>query len=189
MNRLHRWFCRSEHWARAVEQQLLPWVFEGTAELGENVLEVGPGPGRVTDVLCRRAARVTSIEIDDRLAKSLETRYAGTNVTVVHGDATEMPFEDARFSSAVCLTMLHHVPSPAHQDRLIAEVRRVLRPGAPFIGSDSRWSWPFHLMHVFDTMVLVDPDDFGRRLQRAGFVQVRVDKEPTAFRFRAECPR
>ena len=49
---------------------------------------------------------------------------------VVNADATSMPFETDRFSGAIGLTMLHHVPSAALQDRLFAEVARVLRPGA-----------------------------------------------------------
>jgi hypothetical protein len=32
-----------------------------------------------------------------------------------------MPFTSGRFSAAVCFTMLHHVPTPALQDRLLAD--------------------------------------------------------------------
>ncbi len=48
MNRLHRWYCKSGHWKRAVEGQILPWALDGI-DLGESVLEVGPGPGVTTD--------------------------------------------------------------------------------------------------------------------------------------------
>ncbi|GHF16232.1 hypothetical protein GCM10010359_17110 [Streptomyces morookaense] len=48
----------------------------------------------------------------------------------MHGGGTHMPFADGRFDSVVCFTMLHHVPTPAAQDRLFAEAHRVLRPGA-----------------------------------------------------------
>jgi predicted methyltransferase len=81
--------------------------------------------------------------------------------------------------------MLHHVPSPALQDRLFAEVRRVLRPGGVFAGTDSVTSLPFRLMHVFDTMVLVDPDRVGARLEAAGFSRVSVRQAKTSFSFRA----
>ena len=33
--------------------------------------------------------------------------------------------------------MLHHVPSPALQDRVFSEARRVLRPGGVFVATDS----------------------------------------------------
>lgn len=184
MNRVHRWFCRSSTWRRTLEERLLPWVL-GDADLGDHLLEVGPGPGLATDVLRRRAARVTAIEIDPTLADALETRLRGTNVEVAHADATDVPFEDGRFSAAVCLTMLHHVPSPALQDRLLAEVHRVLRPGAPFLGSDSISSRSFELLHWWDTLVPVDPDRFGARLEAAGFTDVAVRRAPRTFRFRA----
>ena len=187
MNRVHRWFCRSSMWRRTLEERLLPWVL-GEADLGDEVLEVGPGPGLATDVLRRRTARLTAIEIDTALAESLRARTRGTNVSVTHGDATEMPFEDARFSAAVCFTMLHHVPSPALQDRLLKEVRRVLRPGAPFLGSDSVSSRTFEMLHWRDTLVPVDPDTFGERLEAAGFTDVAVRRAPRTFRFRARRP-
>jgi SAM-dependent methyltransferase len=109
---------------------------------------------------------------------------AGRNVTVLCEDATAMSLPAASFDGAVCLTMLHHVPSPALQDRLLAEVARVLRPGAVFAGTDSLYSFGFRLLHLFDTMVPVDPAGFAKRLEAAGFREVRVDTNPYAFRFR-----
>jgi len=184
MNRVHRWYCRSGHWRRTVRERLLPWVL-GSTDLGADVLEVGPGPGLTTDVLAERVARLTCVEKDPRLAAALARRTAGSNVTVVEGDATRLPFERGRFSGAVSCTMLHHVPSPELQDRLLAEVARVLAPGAWFVGSDSLTSAVFRAVHWRDTLVPVDPDAFGARLERAGFVDARVERAGRAFRFRA----
>jgi len=186
MNRLHRWYCRSDMWAATVRDQL-PWVLRGV-ELGDEVLEVGPGPGLTTDLLRKIASRVTAIEIDPRLAEALRQRTLGQGVEVVTGDATAMPFQAARFSAAVSFTMLHHVTSPELQDRLLAEVYRVLRPGGVFAGSDSTASFLFHLAHLGDTMVLVDPDSFVSRLQAAGFTDARVRRGHRAFSFRAIRP-
>lgn len=187
MNRFHRWYCGSTHWARVLNGSLLPWVLQGV-ELGDQVLEVGPGPGLATGVLRQRTPRLTSIEIDPQLAVAVHRRQAGSNVTVIGGDATSMPFADATFSAAVSCTMLHHVSSPALQDRLLAEVFRVLRPGGVFAGSDSTPSLLFRFAHLFDTMVLVNPDSFGRRLGAAGFTEVSVSEGRGAFRFRARHP-
>lgn len=96
-----------------------------------------------------------------------------------------MPFPDATFTGAVSFTMLHHVPTPRLQDQLLGEVRRVLRPGAWFAGSDSRTSLVFRLAHLADTMVVVDPDTFATRLRAAGFHEVEVEAGKSAFRFRA----
>jgi SAM-dependent methyltransferase len=187
MNRFHRWFCRTSIWQKALANEIIPWALKDV-ELGDDVLEVGPGPGMTTDILRDRTPRLTSIEIDPRLADALKYRLQNTNVTVVEGDATAMPFADGSFSGAVSFTMLHHVPSPALQDRLLAEVYRVLKPGGVFAGSDSRWSVGFRLIHLWDTMVIVKPETFAARLAAVGFTDVSVKVAKQAFRFRARHP-
>ena len=62
------------------------------------------------------------------LAGSLSSRLRGSNVQIIEGDATEMPFGGSEFSGAVAFTMLHHVPSQELQDKLLVEVLRVLNP-------------------------------------------------------------
>ena len=187
MNWVHRRLCQSAGWRRTVETRILPWVLDGV-DPGNEVLEVGPGPGIATGLLCTRVSHLTCVEIDKALAAKLSRRMANGNVTVVQGDATAMSFPDASFDSAVCFTMLHHVPSAALQDRLLSEVWRVLRPGGVFAGVDSRYSRGFGLLHLFDTMVLVDPRTFPRRLEAAGFTEVEVAANEYAFRFRGRRP-
>jgi SAM-dependent methyltransferase len=187
MNRLHRWYCRSAHWRRTVQRRLLPWVLGGV-DLGDDLLEIGPGPGLTTDELRARAQRVTAVEVDPALADSLRTRLAGTNVEVIEGDGTALPLTSASMSAVVCFTMLHHVPSRDRQDALLREAARVLRPGGVLAGSDSTTSWLFRLIHRGDTLVPVDPDGFATRLEAAGFANVKVRRAPGAFRFRARKP-
>src|SRR5207249_3573316 len=105
-------------------------------ELGDNVLEIGPGPGVTTQLLRTRTRRLTALEVDAGAAAALAKRLDGLGVHVVHGDGAAMPFADGCFSGVVAFTMLHHVPSVALQDRLLAEARRVLRPGGVFAGFD-----------------------------------------------------
>jgi SAM-dependent methyltransferase len=187
MNKFHRWYCRSGFWKKTLTTQVIPWALKGV-ELGDDVLEVGPGPGLTTDILRQRLPRLTSIEIDPRLAASLQERMHNTNVKVIQGDATAMPFPSDSFSAAVSFTMLHHVPSAALQNKLLAEVFRVLKPGGTFAGTDSTWSRIFALIHVWDTMVVVEPDSFGARLESAGFTDVAVRVAEGAFKFRARHP-
>jgi SAM-dependent methyltransferase len=182
MNLLHRWLCRSGWWRGLLEKQVMPWVLDGV-ELGPEVLEVGPGPGLTTDLLRPKVARLTALELDRALAAALAARVRGSNVTVIQGDATAMPFKDARFSSAVSFTMLHHVPSRALQDKLLREVHRVLKPGGVFAGVDSRQSLKMRLLHIHDTLVPVNPDTWGERLQAAGFRDVVVEANERALRF------
>jgi SAM-dependent methyltransferase len=184
VNRLHYWYCSREAWKQHVREDLVPPALEGL-ELGSKTLEVGPGFGPATEVLAQRVPSLTALEIDPVLAGSLRDRL-GERVEVVDGDGAAMPFEDATFSSAACFTMLHHVPSPGAQNRLFAEVQRVLRPGSPFTGTDSTGrGLGFALLHIGDTKVVIDPEGLGERLVAAGFVRAEVSAGRDAMRFRA----
>ena len=99
-----------------------------------------------------------------------------------------MPFQDSQFSGAVCLTMLHHVPSPALQDKLLREVFRVLQPGGVLAGVDSRIGNYMRLVHIFDTLVPIDPSTFPARLEAAGFAEILIETNATRIRFRARKP-
>lgn len=184
MNRLHRWICRSAFWKKTLQNEMLPWALRGV-DLGQNLLEVGPGPGLTTDLLRARFDRITALEVDPKLADLLKQRMSGTNVTVIQGDASAMPFEDTIFSAAVAFTMLHHVPSKILQDRLLSEVWRVLKPGGVFVGTDSVWSPGLWLIHIGDTLVPVDPRVFKSRLESAGFTDVQIESERKSSRFSA----
>ena len=173
MNKAHE-MCGSDEWRKAMREVILPWALNGT-DLGDDVLEVGPGYGATTDVLSQAVPRLTSVEIDDELAAMLTDRFADVpSVEIVNGDATSLPYTDNRFSGAACFTMLHHVPTIALQDRLFAEVARVLRPGAPLVASDSLGSEELKAHHEDDTYNPVDPDTLPDRLAAAGFVDVNV---------------
>jgi SAM-dependent methyltransferase len=187
VNRLHNWYCNREEWKRHVREDLVPPALDGV-DLSGAVLEVGPGFGPATEVLAERAGRLTAIEIDPRLAAALRERFDGP-AEIVDGDGTAMPFEDASFDAAACFTMLHHVPSPAAQDRLFAEVARVLRPGGAFVGTDSLGEGVgFWLLHIGDTKVLIPPGELPARLAAAGFGDVRVATGDGALRFSARRP-
>ena len=60
------------------------------ADLGrqDNVLEIGPGSGNLTQVLASRAGHVFAVEIDPDLAAQLSGRFS--NVQVIMGDALKV---------------------------------------------------------------------------------------------------
>jgi SAM-dependent methyltransferase len=186
VNQLHHCLCRSAHWRKTLEQRV-PWVLSG-ADLGANVLETGPGPGLTTDILRSRVPHLTAIETDPRLAQSLSSRLRDTNVEVVAGDATAMPFRDGVFSGCAAFTMLHHVPSRQLQDKLLCEVWRVLKPGRVSVGSDTLQSFFMRMLHMGDTFVPLNPDTFAKRLEAAGFAVLELEKTIGAFRFYARRP-
>jgi SAM-dependent methyltransferase len=187
MNWFHQQVCRSGRWRRRLQRELLPWALKGV-ELGDDVLEIGPGPGATTDLLRGRTKRLTALEVDATAAAALQKRLNNLGVCVVHGDGAAMPFPDSSFSGVVSLTMLHHMPTTALQDQLLAEARRVLRPGAVFAGLDGVGSFLFRLIHLGDTYTPVNPDTFAWRLEAAGFAEVVVERGCQRFRFRATRP-
>jgi SAM-dependent methyltransferase len=184
MNKQHLEYCSSDEWSDALQRWIVPGALAGV-ELGDDVLEVGPGPGRTTDILRTMTPQLTAVEVDAQLADALSARLAGTNVNVVHADATALPFPDGRFTAAVSFIMLHHVPSPELQDAVFAELARVLRAGAVLAGADSLDSPEFRAMHEDDTCVPVEPDRLAGRLTAAGFSDVQVNANPYVVEFRA----
>jgi SAM-dependent methyltransferase len=188
VNQAHLEFLASPEWKRMLETDLLPWI-DRVADLGDDVLEVGPGPGLTTDLLRERAARVTAVELDDALADALAQRLAGTNVEVMHGDARKTGLATERFSAATCFSVLHHIPTRDAQDEVFAEIHRVLRPGAGLFATDSRDLDVIRQGHVDDIFVPLPEDTIIPRLERAGFIDVDVEVGDYQLRFEARKPR
>lgn len=186
MNELHLRILASDEWAEYLATELAPWI--DTFDLGDALMEIGPGPGRTTDLLRERVARVTTVELDADLAAALAARLAGSNVTVLCRSAADTGLDTASFSSVACFTMLHHVPTAEEQDRLFAEAARVLRPGGVLVAVDSVDSEELRAGHVDDVFNPVDPSTLEARLVRAGFTDVSIDTSGRQMRFSATTP-
>jgi ubiquinone/menaquinone biosynthesis C-methylase UbiE len=189
MNRVHDLLCSSGWWARQAEQELVPFGVDGV-DLGDDVLEIGPGFGATTRVLARKLPKLSVLELDPGYCERLRSELTnGGGVTVTQGDATELPYPDGRFSAVMCFTMLHHIPSVERQDRAFAEIARVLRVGGTFAGTDSIGAgWLFKAIHLGDTLNLVDPDTLPARLEAAGLTVLEVKRGRRSFRWCATKP-
>ena len=182
MNEGHRQVCGGDEWREVVREQIIPWALTGV-DLGEDVIEVGPGYGATTDVFGELFPRLTSVEIDPALASGLVERFAGSgNVEIVEGDGTALAFPDERFSGATSFSMLHHVPTAAQQDQVFAEARRVLQPGGVFVAVDSLGSDDLCAFHEDDTYNPIDPASLVDRLTQAGFTSVDVETNEHAWK-------
>ena len=173
MNENHAKLMPSPEWAAHIQDEVLPLATEGV-DLGADLLELGPGPGAATDWLRHRVGRLVAVEHEESAVSKLAGRFAGTNVEVASGDAAALGFPDASFDTVATCTMLHHVPTRARQDKVLAEAFRVLRPGGTFLGSDSLPSDGLHRFHEGDTYNPVEPAAFLTRLQTAGFAAVTL---------------
>lgn len=186
VNENHARLCPSPQWAAYIQADLLPTLVDGI-DLGDELLEIGPGPGAATEWLRHEVRRLVAVEIDGQAAAVLAARHDGTNVEVVIGNAAEMTFAEACFDSVGSFTMLHHVPTTELQNKVLSEAFRVLRPGGVLIGSDSLPSNELHHFHVGDTYNPIEPSSLLSRLETLGFhrISVVVDQE---LRFVARKP-
>ncbi len=166
-------YCASDDWRRLVHETILPEALRGV-ELGDDAIEIGPGPGFTTDMLRTMTAHLTAVEIDDGLAASLAERMAGGNVEVVVGDASALRFPPDHFSGGASFHMLHHIAPAGVQDRVFAELARVLVPGAVLVAADGTYNDATASFHEGDTYNPIDPEDLPARLGRAGFLDLDV---------------
>ncbi|MCA1645768.1 MAG: 16S rRNA (adenine(1518)-N(6)/adenine(1519)-N(6))-dimethyltransferase RsmA [Chloroflexi bacterium] len=91
----------------------------------EDVLEVGPGLGILTERLRHAARRVVAVEIDTRLADALHVQFDGANVEIHTADVLKV--DPAFFFGApfvVVANLPYHITSPA--------LRHLLATGPPF---------------------------------------------------------
>jgi SAM-dependent methyltransferase len=91
----------------------------------QDVLDVGSGTGAVTEELAARTQGVvTGVDIDPAVVAFAQQR--GGRATYQHGDAHQLPFDDASFDRTVCHLLLMWCHDPAMAAR---EMVRVTRPG------------------------------------------------------------
>jgi ubiquinone/menaquinone biosynthesis C-methylase UbiE len=173
MNENHARVCPSPEWAEHIQQDILP-ALTRDVDLGNAMLEVGPGPGAATSWLAGKVSKLTAVEVDPDAARLLADRYAGTNVEIVTGSGTALDYPAESFDSVGCFTMLHHVPTAALQHSILAEAFRVLRPGGVLIGSDSLASDGLREFHEGDTYNPLDPAALLTQLRTLGFAPVTV---------------
>ena len=92
---------------------------------GLQLLEIGSGTGHDASAFLAAGAQVTGIDLSLEFARFA----ADTGARMANATARALPFRDASFDLVWSMSTLMHVPGAAIGDAL-AEIRRVLRPGA-----------------------------------------------------------
>jgi SAM-dependent methyltransferase len=93
-------------------------------ESGATVLDLAAGTGKLTRLLTPRFARVIAVEPDDEMRALIP---AGAEVLA--GTAEAIPLEDASVDGVFVAEAFHWFD----YERAVAELARVLRPGAPLV--------------------------------------------------------
>jgi len=152
---------------------------------GMRLLDLGSGPGTITDGLASAVHPALAVGIDFD-----PTPAEGTQVTVVTADANRLPFPDATFDAVFSCALLQHVDDPT---AILTEARRVCRPGGVIGVADVDWDGfvvhpPDPLLHrgqeVLGALRAKGDPGIGKQLRgllaEAGFEDVTASARATA---------
>jgi ubiquinone/menaquinone biosynthesis C-methylase UbiE len=96
-------------------------------QLGQTVLEIGPGPGYYTPEasgIIGPSGRLICLDVQlGMIARLVDRIGENANVTPLVGDATHLPLRDASIDRAYLVTVLGEIPDPSSA---LSELRRVL---------------------------------------------------------------
>jgi len=112
-------------WSRAAAPAFVTFARIGDAS---DVLAVGCGTGAPVAALAERlpGASITGIDREPAYLQACCAAWPAPRDRFVQGDAAALPLTDASFDAATSMLLLMLVPDAA---RVVAETRRVLRPG------------------------------------------------------------
>lgn len=107
-------------------------------ERGHRALDVGCGTGNLLRAAGRTGADLSGVDPDLKMLARAERklRRAGIGARLDRGYAQELRYPDQSFDRVFSSLMLHHL-DPASKDEMLAEVRRILKPGGVFVLADS----------------------------------------------------
>jgi ubiquinone/menaquinone biosynthesis C-methylase UbiE len=96
------------------------------------VLDLGCGPGALTEFLLHQGAQVHAIDFDLDLIKAAvhRTREHAEHARFLVGRVERLPYRDAVFDACMADSILEHVPK---WEQTLREVTRVLKPGGVLV--------------------------------------------------------
>jgi arsenite methyltransferase len=137
---------------------------------GEQILELGFGPGRSLGVLAEQGVLATGVEVSAAMIEVAARRNAGLvqedRITLLEGDGTSLPVPDATFDGVLSVHNIYFWPEP---DRTIGEIARVLRPDGRVVLAFRGGEHPLPSRLDPSVYRTVTTDQAVTWLQRAGF--------------------
>ena len=98
----------------------------------KTVLEIGPGPGIVTNILRSQGVKVTTVDFADDVGAD------------VIASVLDLPFSEKSFDVIVCCQVLEHIEFSTFS-RALAEIHRVSTHGAVISLPQVSKYWPFFI--------------------------------------------
>jgi len=97
---------------------------------GKNVLEVGCGAGRFTELMLAAGARVCACDLSQAVEANYENCNGSPGYFVCQADVRHLPFAPQSFDFVICLGVIQHTPDP---EETIAALARHVRPGGTLV--------------------------------------------------------
>lgn len=123
-----------DRFMRASERACLEeWRTDLLADLSGSILEIGAGTGANVPRYPSGVERLVLVDDDRHMLARLEARVRASGrsgIEIHEASATALPFPDASFDAVVSTLVLCSVPDV---ETVLAEIRRVLRPGGAFV--------------------------------------------------------
>jgi ubiquinone/menaquinone biosynthesis C-methylase UbiE len=132
---------------------------------GLRILELACGTGRATRFtsLALPRARIVGLDLSEAYLKVARERLSDlTRVDFLQGDAGQLPFADGQFDAVYSVFLFHELPM-AERRRVLAEARRVLKPGG-FLGLVDSIQLGDHA--AFDPLLKQFPKDYHEPFYR-----------------------
>lgn len=88
----------------------------------QRVLEVGCGNGKNLRYLQNKNITVVGVDVCEELLDICRD----SNLDVMYGDATDLPYTDANFDKVFSVAVIHHLSTPERRKKAVQELQRVL---------------------------------------------------------------
>src|SRR6202166_1480667 len=119
--------------SRIAYEHLHRYAYASTFVKDKLVLDLASGEGYGSGMLATSAASVTGIDIDESVVRHATEKYGSRNLQFISGSITAIPIqEDHSFDVIVCFEAIEHIED---QEKLLGEVKRLLKPEGLFIVS------------------------------------------------------
>ena len=111
-------------------ERLFKW-FDGRAIHGVDKADAPVTLDRaLTSLWSHRAREVVGVDFSARLIDEARRRHAHPRLDFQQAEAASLPFHDSSFDRVCCYNVLLSLPDHEYAGRALAEILRVVRPGA-----------------------------------------------------------